>query len=60
MKTATEKKTTLLKNIVVTKNSELDRVFGNRIFFPEKNKLAEEQIQKHGLPKVLAKQQTID
>ena len=55
MKTATEKKTALLTNVVVTEKPELDRIFGNRIFFPEKNKLAEEQIQKHGLPKELAK-----
>ena len=51
---------TLLKNIVVTENPELDRVFGDRIFFPEKNKLAEEQIRKYGLPKNLAKEQATD
>jgi len=34
----------------MTKNSDLDVIFGGRILFPEKNRLAEEQISKYGLP----------
>ncbi|MVM41208.1 hypothetical protein GO730_31800 [Spirosoma sp. HMF3257] len=60
MKTATEKKTALPNKLVVTENPELDRIFGNRVFFPQKNKQAEEQIRKHGMPKELAKEKATD
>lgn len=54
MKTPIEKKTTPLKDIVVTENPDLDQVFGDLIFLPEKNELVEEQIRTQGLPKELA------
>ncbi|MBC7568653.1 MAG: hypothetical protein H7319_02825 [Spirosoma sp.] len=60
MKATIEGKLISLKDVVVTKNPELDRIFGGRILFPEKNRLAEEQIRKYGLPKELTVRKNID
>ena len=53
MKATTDNKTTRLRNIKITESPELDKIFGGRILFPAKNRLAEEQISKYGLPKEL-------
>ncbi|NID11414.1 hypothetical protein [Fibrivirga algicola] len=54
MKASTEQKKISLKDVVVTENPELGRIFGGRVLFPEKNELAKEQIRKYGLPKDIA------
>jgi len=50
---ATDDKQIPRKRGTITRNPELDKIFGGRILFPEKNKLAEEQIRQHGLPREL-------
>ena len=55
MKDETERKTTLLKDIIVTEDPELDRLFEDRILFPEKLAQANEMLAKYPLPKHLKK-----
>jgi len=50
---ATDDKQIPRKRGTITKNPELDKIFGGRILFPDKNRLAEEQISKYGLPEEL-------
>ena len=57
MKATTDNKTTRLRNIKITESPELEQLLGGRILFPEKNRLAEEQISKYGLPKELMRVQ---
>lgn len=51
----TKRRTTLLENIVVTENPELDQLFGDRVLFPEKLAQANEFLVKHPLPEHLKK-----
>ena len=60
MEATAQNKRTLLKDAFVTENPELDRLFGDRVFFPEKNKLAEEEIRKYGLPGELTERPVTD
>ncbi|MCX6219006.1 hypothetical protein [Spirosoma sp.] len=55
MKAGTDNKMTLCNNLVVAENPELARVFGDSVFFPQKNEQAKELIRKYGLPKELTK-----
>lgn len=49
------KKPTLLKNIVVTEDPELNRLFEDRVLFPKKLAQANESLAKHPLPEHLKK-----
>ncbi|MEZ0486051.1 hypothetical protein [Fibrella aquatica] len=54
MKASAEQKSISIKDVVITENPELGRLFGGRVLFPEKNELAKEHIRQYGLPKDLS------